>query len=75
MSMSGRSVDQMRRTPDARANSAAAAVRAVLAADDQHHVGLGGELPHGLLAVLRGITDVVPRGTDDLRKPAPQIAR
>ena len=48
------------------------AVRAVLAADDQHHVGLGGELPNRLLAILRGIADVVPRRTDDLRKSPPQ---
>ena len=51
------------------------AVGTVLAADDQHHVGLAGQQPDRLLPVLRGIADVVARRADDLRKPPPQVAR
>ena len=48
------------------------AVGAVLAAQDQHDIRLAGQLAHRLLAILRGVTDVLLRWTDDLRKPLPQ---
>ncbi len=68
-----RAVDQMRRrTAGAGQLRQPLAVRAILAADDQHHVGSGGELPHRLLTVLRGVADVVPRRADDLRQFLPQ---
>ena len=47
------------------------AVRAVLASQHQHHVGLGRQLAHRLLPVLRGVADVFLRRTDDLRETAP----
>ena len=48
------------------------AIRTVLAAHDQHDVGLAGEFPHGLLPILGGVADVVAGGADQLRKPLPQ---
>src|SRR5690606_9871071 len=37
----------------------AAAVRAILAAHDQHQVGPRGQVPDGILAVLGGVADVI----------------
>src|SRR5690606_17884306 len=38
----------------------------------QHQVALRGQTAHGVLAVLRGIADVVAPWTDDVRKALPQ---
>ena len=59
-------------TPDARANSASRWLFELLRLPTTRTTLLGGELPHRLLAILRGVADVVPRWTDDLGESPPQ---
>ena len=66
----GRAVDQVRRHAALAGQlGQPLAVRAVLAAQHEHQVGLLGEHADGLLAVLRGVADVVLRRGGDLREP------
>ena len=64
----GNAVDQVRRdTQPVGDLGEPSAVRAVLTAENQHHVRLGDELLHCVLAVLRRVADVVLVRPDHLR--------
>src|SRR5207344_3671395 len=62
-------IDHVRRNTAIRRDLAQpVGVGAVRAADNDHDIGGSGHEFHGILAILRGVADVVLLGTDDPRE-------